>query len=358
MAFPVEQLKLQLDKQILPVYLVYGEEPQQVSEALDLIRKKAALSGFSERIRLFTESNFDWTELRSELEASPLFAQKRIIDLRLSTKQPTKAGTKILEKYLSCPINDIVLLLSAEKLSKTVSKTGWFKQVKSIGYTNQFWPLTGQQLLQWLTLRAKQRGLNLEPDCIRILAARIEGNMLAAAQEIEKLYLDFGQNRISAAEIEQWVTDQSRYDVFSWVENTLEGRLSRSQRILKRMQLEGVAPVLVVWAISRELRLLLKLSESMTIPGDSPIKNIWGKRKQTIQRAMVRLDQTALFNALACCGYTDRVIKGIEQGDAWQSLETLSAMICVAPNQLLPIEIRQYLGIQQYGWSTSNKYQT
>ncbi len=348
MAFPVEQLKLQLGKKLLPVYLIYGEEPQQVSEALDLIHETATLSGFSERIRYFTESSFDWTELRSEFEASPLFAQKRMIDLRLSAKQPTKAGTEILENYLSNPIDDIVLLLSAEKLSKTVSKTAWFKQVKSIGYVNQFWPLAGQQLLEWLALRAKQRGLNLESQCIRILAARIEGNMLAAAQEIEKLYLDYGQNRISASQIEQWVTDQSRYDVFAWVENTLEGRLSRSQRILTRMQLEGVVPVLVVWAISREIRLLLKLSENNANVVNTEMKSLWGKRKQTIQRAMHRLDQTTLLNALGYCGYIDRVIKGIDQGDAWQSLEELSAMICVAPKQLMPIELRDQLGIHLY----------
>jgi len=349
MAFPVEQLKLQLDKKILPVYLIYGEEPQQVSEALDLIRKTAALSGYSERIRLFTESNFDWTELRSEFEASPLFAQKRIIDLRLSAKQPTKAGAEILKNYLSHPIDDIVLLLSAEKLSKTVSKTAWFKQVKSMGYANQFWPLTGQQLLEWLTLRARQRGYDIESDCMRILAARIEGNLLAAAQEIEKLYLDYGQNRISAAEIEQWVSDQSHYDVFTWVENTLEGRLSRSQRILKRMQLEGIAPVLVIWAISRELRLLLKLSESDTNAAGSAMNNLWGKRKQTIQRTMNRLDKTSLLSALAYCGYADRVVKGVEQGDAWQCLEELCAMLCIAPKQLLPIGLRDRLDIRLNG---------
>ncbi len=345
MAFPVEQLKLQLNKTILPVYLIYGEEPQQVSEALDVICKTAAIAGYSERIRFFCEGGFDWTELRSALEVCPLFAQKRMIDLRLSGKQPNKAGTEILEKYLSEPIEDIVLLLSAEKLSKKVGNTTWFKQIKSIGYAQQFWPLTGQQLLDWLTQRAKQRDLNFEPGCMRVLAARIEGNLLAAAQEIEKLYLDYGQNRISTAEIEQWVADQSRYDVFTWVENTLEGRLSRSQRILKRMQLEGVAPVLVVWAISRELRLLLKLSENGANQNSSAMNGLWGKRKQTIQRAMTRLDKTSLLNSLAYCGYTDRVIKGIEQGDAWQSLEELCAMICVAPKQLLPIGLRDRLAL-------------
>jgi DNA polymerase-3 subunit delta len=345
MAFPVEQLKLQLDKALLPVYLIYGEEPQQVSEALDLIRKHAALSGFTERIRLFADSGFDWIELRSALEVCPLFAQKRLIDLRLSTKQPNKAGAAILQNYLNNPMDDIVLLLSAEKLSKTTSKTTWFKHIKSIGYANQFWPLTGSQLLDWLTQRSKQRGLNLEPSSLRILAGRIEGNLLAAAQEIEKLYLDFGQNKISTAEIDQWVADQSRYDIFSWVENTLEGRLSRSLRILKRMQLEGTAPALVVWAISRELRLLLKLLENSANPGSSVMERagVWGKRKQTIQRAMRRLDQATLLSALAYCGYTDKVIKGIEYGNTWQLLEELCAMICVAPTKLVPTALRDEL---------------
>ncbi len=348
MAFPVDQLKLHLDKGIAPVYLIYGEEPQQVSEALDLIRAAAVRKGFSERITLFAENSFDWTELRSALEVCPLFSEKTVVDLRLSGNQPNKAGATILEKYLSNPVTDIILLISAEKLSKTVGKSAWFKQAKSIGMVHQFWPFSGRQLLEWLAQRAKQRELNIEPDCINILAARVEGNLLAAAQEIEKLYLDYGHNRITTTEIEEWIVDQSRYDVFGWVESTLEGRLSRSQRILYRMRLEGVAPVLVVWAIAREIRLLLRLSENSATPVSSVLERsgVWGKRKQIIQRAMVRLDQATLLQAQAYCSFIDRVGKGAEQGDAWQCLSELCAMICVAPKKLVAIELRDCLSLK------------
>ncbi len=348
MAFPVEVLKSGLDKGLRPVYLVYGEEPQQMTEAIDLIRATAANKGFLERITLFADSRFDWAELRSALEVSPLFSDKTVVDLRLSGSQPNKAGSTILEEYLSQPSLDIVLLLSAEKLSKSVAKSAWFKLVRSSGVVQQFKPLLGRQLLDWLTQRAKQKGLNIERDSINLMAARVEGNLLAAAQEIDKLYLDFGNNKMTSAEIEQWVTDQSRYDVFAWVESTLEGKLSRCQRILHRMQLEGVAPALVVWGIARELRLLLKLSEHGHKPDIAIIEKagVWGKRKQSIQKALLRMDRATLLQAHGYCCYIDRVLKGVDQGDVWQCIGELCAMIALAPKKLLFVGLRDELSIQ------------
>ena len=353
MLFPVEQFKINLDKNLLPVYLVYGEEPQQLTEAIDLIRSTASRHGFSERIPLFAESSFDWTELRSALEVSPLFSEKTIVELRLTGNQPNKTGATILENYLSQPNPEIVLLLSAEKLSKTAAKSSWLKRLKSIGIAQQFKPLSGKQLLEWLVLRAQQKGLNIERNGINLLAARVEGNLLAATQEIEKLYLDFGQKTLTSEEIEQWVADQSRYDVFAWVESTLQGRLSRCQRILNRMRLEGIQPVLIIWAIARELRILIKLSNNGMQPNSSAFEqvNVWGKRKQVIEKAMMRLNQETLLRGQAYCCYIDRVVKGAEQDDAWQCLSELSAMIAIAPEQLMPIELREQIAIQSFSSS-------
>ncbi|HFD11627.1 MAG TPA: DNA polymerase III subunit delta [Crenotrichaceae bacterium] len=348
MLFPVEQLKLNFEKKLLPVYFFHGEEPQQLTEALDLIRTIASSKGFSERITLFTESRFDWTELNSALDISPLFSSKTVVDLRLTGNQPNNTGSAILKNYLSKPNPDIILLLSAEKLSKTVAKASWLKQIKSVGLVQQFKPFSGKQLLEWLTHRAHQKGLCIERDSINLLAARVEGNQLAAAQEIDKLYLDYGQKKLTSAEIEQWVADQSRYDVFAWVESTLEGRLSRSQRILTRMKLEGIAPVLVIWAITRELRLLIKLSEKTTNPGPSVFQKagVWGKRKQVLQSAMARLDHSLLLESLKYCSYIDRVVKGSEYGNAWQCLSELCSVIANAPKQVVTIELRDQLSLK------------
>lgn len=342
MQFPVEQLKSRLDQTILPAYLLYGEEPQQLTEALDLIRAATFSKGFSERVTLFAESSFDWTMLRSALEVSPLFAEKTVVDCRLSGNQPDKTGVAILEDYLAHPCADIVLLLSTQKLSKTAARSNWLKQIKSLGLVQQFKPLSGKLLLDWLIQRAQQKGLNIDPGCIHLLAARVEGNLLAAAQEIDKLYLDFGQKQLSSADIEQWVSDQSRYDVFAWVECTLEGKLSRSQRILQRMKLEDISPVLMVWAMARELRLLVKLSESGNKAGYSALEKagVWGNRKQIIQRALVRLDYSRLLKALAYCHSIDSIVKGAEPGDPWQGLSEICAMIALAPQQAVPIETR------------------
>lgn len=350
MVFPVEQLKSDLNKIIRPVYLIYGEEPQQLTEALDLVRATALNKGFTERVTLFAESGFDWNELRSALEVCPLFSDKTIVDLRLSGNQPNKVGSEIISDYLNQPNSDNVLLLSAQKLPKNTVKSTWLRLAKSIGMVKQFWPLSSKELLNWLAERASQRGLSIEREGINILAARVEGNMLAAAQEIEKLYIDFGERNLSGADIEQWVSDQSRYDVFSWVESTLEGKVSRSLRILNRMQLEEIAPLLINWAITRELRMLIDCCGEGSKPDLTVLERsgIWNKRKQILKRAASRLDKETLLKSQIYCSFIDRVIKGAEQGDAWQCLRELCAMIALAPNQCLPVELRDELSLKSF----------
>ncbi|MCH9698685.1 MAG: DNA polymerase III subunit delta [Gammaproteobacteria bacterium] len=349
MAFPIDQLKSDLNKTIKPVYLLYGEEPQQLTEALDYIHHHVKNQGYSDTIKLFAEGSFDWDTFRSATEVSPLFASRSVVHLRLSAKQPNKDGQNILDRYLQQPASDIIIIISTEKLSKTTFKTSWFKTVKTIGFVQQFKPLTGPQLITWLNTKARQKQLDINQKGINILSSRVEGNMLAAVQEIEKLYIEYGSCSLSASDIEEWVSDQSRFDVFTWVENILEGRLSRSQRILSRIQQDGTPALLVVWAIARELRLLVNLYRNNPRPGPAELQQagLWGTHKQVVQNALSRLNPDILLHAQVSCHLIDQIVKGARPGNPWICLSELSAMLSITPDQFKSVELRQRIELKR-----------
>ena len=223
-----EQLGAMLKKSLAPVYFISGDEPLQLGEIADAIRKTAKKSGFENREILSAETGFEWNQLAFTADSYSLFADKKIIDLRLPSGTPGIDGSKALIAYCERLPEDTLLLVTAGKIASGALKTKWLEALDKKGVVIQVWPLEGSDLIRWLQQRAEQRGLHIETEGLRILASRIEGNLLAAAQEIEKLYVLYGTANLSSRQISEAVADSSRYDVFKLMDSVLAARVDLS----------------------------------------------------------------------------------------------------------------------------------
>ncbi len=327
MKIPPQQLQQHLAKQLLPLYLIYGDEPLQCGEASDRVRVSAKAAGFAAREILDVDSSFLWEKFSQVSNSLSLFAEKRIIDLRMMSTSSGKTGGKLLLQYAQNPPDDTILLISCGKLPASAQKSTWFQAFEKTGLVVQVWPLIGPQFLRWLDSRSKARGMQIDQAGITLLATRMEGNMLAAAQEIEKLYVLYGAQRIDAECILEAVGDSARFDVFALVDSTLLGDPRRAYQILASLRREGVALPVVLWALMREIRVLAQIS--FAVERGSPLevalrnRKVWEKRKPLLRRAVSRCNAQHFRMMLQFGAKVDRMIKGREIGDAWDGLLSL-----------------------------------
>ena len=330
-----EQLGAALKKSLAPVYFISGDEPLQLGEIADAIRKAAKKAGFENREILSAETGFEWNQLAFTADSYSLFADKKIIDLRLPSGTPGIDGSKALIAYCERLPEDTLLLVTAGKIASSALKTKWLEALDKKGVVIQVWPLEGNDLIHWLQQRAGRRELHIETEGLRILASRIEGNLLAAAQEIEKLYVLYGTGNLSSGQISEAVADSSRYDVFKLMDSVLAARVDRILKILSGLRSEGVAAPIVLWALTREARVLIKMKLAISQGQNRELvfKNnqIWDKRKQLISNALSRLSDSDLNNILVLSAKADRQIKGQESGDAWETLLALCLLFASAP---------------------------
>ncbi len=330
MRLKFEQLNAALKKQLAPVYLVSGDEPLQAGEAADAIRAAVRQAGFLQREVLTVENDrFNWAVLPETAASLSIFADKKLIDLRLPSAKPGREGGKALQDYCQAASSETILLITAGKIAAATQKSRWFQALDKAGVVIQVWPLQGAQLLGWLKQRSVKRGLNIQEDALRWLASRVEGNMLAAAQELEKLYVLHGGDRVSLQQLQQEVADYARFDVFKLAEALLAGQLNKSVRILSGLKAEGVAEPVVLWALSREIRALLQLQQAGR--GKTAIfrqYQIWESRQGLYHQALQRLNKQQLETLLQHCGLIDRQIKGQAFGDCWESLFEAAVLFC------------------------------
>lgn len=329
-----EQLSTALQKSLAPVYFISGDEPLQLGETADEIRSAAKKAGFSVREVLSVESGFEWNALRQEAGSFSIFAEQKIIDLRIPSGKPGTEGAKALVEYCDLLPADTVLLISAGKLPGSAQKSRWFQALEKVGVVIQVWPLQGFELLQWLQRRSQKKGMQVDAQALKLLASRIEGNLLAAAQEIEKLYILHGSHPISRQAVENLVADSARFDVFKLLDSLLLGQNNRAIRILHGLKAEGVAAPVVLWALSREARNLFNIKIELNQGGNkqSVLKKyqIWDKRKQMVNTALNRLKHTDIEEIILLCAKADRQIKGQLQGDCWESLFSITQLFCSA----------------------------
>lgn len=339
MRIKAPQLSGQLKQGLAPVYVVFGDEPLQLTEAADAIRRACRTQGIGERQVYSVMPGFDWKAIEAESDAMPLFSSRRLLDVRVPEGKVGKEGAKVLSRYGERPPGDTVLLVILENPPAAVHKARWFQRLEQLGVAVQGRPFQGREFLHWLQQRARDKGVTLSREALQLLALRTEGNLLAAAQEIDKLYVLHGNCDVGAEELAAAVSDSSRFDVFDLVDAVLNGQSQRSDHIVTGLAAEGVAAPVVLWAITRELRLLLGLlddqAHGLSVGESCKRRHLWEKRRIQLERALGRLRKGQLHHALAVAGDIDAVIKGQAPGDQWQQLRALCLALATADNQVL-----------------------
>jgi DNA polymerase-3 subunit delta len=326
-----EQLSSHLRNKLLPVYLVAGDEPLQAMEAMDTLRAAARERGFAVREVMDVDRSFDWASLHNAANSMSLFAEKRILELRLPSGAPGADGGQALVEYVERPADDAVLLIQSGKIDSRSQNSKWFKALDSIGAVMLVWPIKPAVLPQWLQRRLSQRGLELDQDALALLASRVEGNVLSAVQEVEKLaLLHGGENgappvKLGLRQVADAVADSARYSVYDLVDAALLGETARGLRILQGLREEGVATPLVLWALANEIRNLARFSSRISA-GEAPqrvLSEVWDTRKPLVLAALKRLPPSIWGILLRRCLRTDQTIKGVRIGREWDELQQI-----------------------------------
>ena len=328
MRLRIDQLDKHLEGSLAPIYVLGGEEPLQIQEARDAIRAAAGNKGFDERVLLSAETGFDWGTFRAHAASLSLFGDKRIIDLRLVSGKPGDAGARALKDYAADPPGDNLLVVTMDKFDRGSASTQWYKALEKAGAAIRTWPVESQRLSGWIRRRASARGLTLSAGAAQALGERVEGNLLACAQEIDKLHLLHGEARLDLEDVLHSVADSARFDVFDLVDASLAGDAARSVRILHGLREEGVAPPLVAWALTRELRSVSRMAGDMA-GGASLDKvlashRVWDKRRDLMSSALRRHPAPVWLDILRQAARTDRITKGGARGNPWDALESLA----------------------------------
>jgi len=317
-----EQLAGALKRGLAPAYLVSGEEPLLVGEAADAVRAAALAAGYADRQVFFIDRQFSWDELRHATGALSLFADRRLFDLRLPGGKPDKGGA-VLAALAAKPPPDIVTLVITERLDSKSAAAPWVRAFEQHGVWVAVPPFKTAALPAWLRTRAALAGAQLEPDAADLIAARVEGNLLAAQQDLDKLVLLAAGSPISAALVEGAVGDSARYDVRQLSEAAAGGNALRAMRILLGLKHEGVEPTLILWALVRELRGLYQESERRRLHTSG--RSAWNLASNPTPDALARIDRLPLAGLLTEAGRTDRILKGLAPGDPWMAITALTA---------------------------------
>lgn len=328
MRLRADQLDNHLRQGLAPLYLVYGDEPLLVQETADAIRAAARQRDYGERECLTVDTGFDWNTLLQISATASLFAPRRLLELRLGEAKPGDAGSRVLQTYAQRPPADVILLITSGKLDSTTQKSRWFTALEAAGATIPLWPVDAGRLPGWIRQRMQARGLRPAPEAVTLLAEQVEGNLLAAAQEIDKLRLWFGHEPFTAEQLLAVVTGSARYSVYDLVDAALAGNIERVSRVLNGLRSEGVEPVLAAWALHREIRLLAMMAFEIRQGADQELaltrNKVWEKRKPLLRSALKRLPVEVCRRLLRECAALDRRIKGVETGDPWDQLLQLS----------------------------------
>ncbi len=333
-----DQLERELRGQLKPVYLVTGDEPLQVQESCDAIRRACREQGISERDILDVDQHFDWSELLSSSANMSLFGDRKLIELRIPNGKPGDKGSKALVQYTDAIDPDNILLIVAGKIEPASKRSKWFSALDRTGAIIFVWPIDERQLPRWLVGRAKQRGLSIAPDALTMICDRVEGNMLAAVQELDKLSLVATNNTIDLELVTQSVSDNARYNLFSTIDAALAGRAADAIRMLAGLRAEGTAPILVLWAIHRELSLLQRCREMVDagqrVEAAVTANRVWKNRQRLVSDVVSRCDQKTMSHLMSMAVTIDQTIKGMQQGDPWQVLADTLLQLANTPLNL------------------------
>ena len=324
-----EQLVTQPASQPLqPAYLVAGPETLRVLEAADAIRARARAEGISEREVFDADGrDFDWNRLESTFNAPSLFSARRLVELRLPSGKPGKEGAEVITSFCAHPPPDVVLLITANEWSKA-HQGKWADAVARIGTLAIAWAIKPHELSDWIERRLRSKGLRAEPEAVQRLSERVEGNLLAAAQEIDKLALLAQDERLDVGAMEALVADAARYDVFRLAEAMLAGQSTAVIRMLAGLRAEGEAAAALMPILVKELLRTAALARVQASGGNLSAEmkgqGIWESRQAPFKRALQRHAEPRRWERfVAEAGKVDRIAKGRGDGDVWVALERL-----------------------------------
>ena len=344
MQLAAAQLSPHLHKGLRSLYTLHGDEPLLIQEAADAIRAAARTQGYTERtVHTVAGAHFDWSEVLAASGSRSLFADKQIVEIRVPSGKPGKEGSPALQQLAqSAQGNDSTLtLVLLPRLDKMTRAGAWFAALENFGVTFQVEPVERNALPQWIAQRLQQQGQRVVGGdegqrTLQFFADRVEGNLLAAHQEIQKLALLYPQGELSFVQVEGAVLNVARYDVFKLSEAVLGGQANRVQRMLDGLQAEGEAQVLVHYTLSEDIRALKRVKDAMGAGRPLPMalreQRVWGVKERLFERVLPRLGATALDNLLYSAHLVDGIVKGLKvpgwPSDGWQALQRLAMQLC------------------------------
>ncbi|GAA0720670.1 DNA polymerase III subunit delta [Dokdonella soli] len=314
--------------ELKPAYLIAGAEHLLVLEAADALRARARELGYLEREVLDADANYDWNQLGDASRSMSLFASHKLIDLRLPTGKPGKEGSAAIVEFCEAAPPDTVLMITANDWSKK-HEGAWSAAIERIGVAVPVWPLKIEELPGWIGTRMASRGLKATPEAVALLADRVEGNLLAASQEIDKLALLHAGTTLDVEALEASVADDARYDVFRLADAAIGGDAGRALHIVAGLRAEGEELIPLLGWVLMQLRLLLRLASAGTnLDAALRSERIWpASREALFRRALKSGDRAHWERCLAQAGRIDAMAKGRPPGDAWRELERLVAAI-------------------------------
>jgi DNA polymerase-3 subunit delta len=313
------------------LYVLWGEEPLTLLESEDAIRAAALQAGYNERQIHTVQGKFDWSRVFAGNDNFSLFASKRLLEIRIPSGKPGMEGGKALEKLAGNLPGDTLAIISLPGLEWKSTQSKWFGALAAAGVVIQARTVDLAQLPAWIKRRLAAKGFAPDKDALNYLAERVEGNLLAARQEIDKLALLLPAGPLSLDAMRQAVTDVSRFEPEQLQDTVLGADWRRYQRILESLRREGEAPPVVLWQITAAIRLLLRLKCGLgrhePLPRLLAAARVWEKRWPLVEAGLKRHDRNRLEQALQSCALVDRQIKGAEQGDPWVSLARISLIL-------------------------------
>jgi DNA polymerase-3 subunit delta len=316
-----EQLEGHLAKALAPAYAIHGDEPLLALEAADALRAAARSRGFTERQVFEPGRGFDWSEFAHATQSLSLFAEKKVLELRLPSGKPGTQGGEAIAAYCTRPAEDLLLLISVPRLDRATQNSAWFGALGRAGVVLDIWPVERARLPAWIAARLARQRQSASPEVLEFLADRVEGNLLAAHQEVRKLSLVAGEGALTLEAVQEAVSNVARYDPNDAAEALLAGDLARYARVIEGLRGEGEAPPYLLFAVSSAL-FALQSGE-----------RVFNRRVQAaVEAAARRYTPARIEQALAHTAAIDRAIKGVGAGEPWQEFLALGLKLAHGSN--------------------------
>lgn len=324
MRIKLEQLPQHLQKQTASLYTLFGNEPLLILEAADLIRAHAHQQGYTERELFTVDQHFDWSALLNAGNNLSLFGDRKIMEIRIPSGKPGKEGGKAIETYCNALPPDTLTLITLPRLDKQGQATKWFKTLETTSILIPVYAIERDQLPGWIGQRLARQHQKVDSATLQFLADQVEGNLLAAHQEIRKLALLYPDGNLSFDQVKDVVLNVARYDIFQLTDAMISSNTARYTLILTGLQGEGTAPLLILATLAEQIRQLITIRKGLD-NGQSPAQllqaaRVWGDRQKSVMAAAKRVNLQSLMQGLRGAAKIDRIIKGVAQGDIWDEL--------------------------------------